>query len=146
MAGTEPYTRSQDTALLVVRVVVGAVFMYAGTAKWAFWSAPPQGLSGTLLKIMLLLSIVEPLGSAALLLGVLTRWAASGLGIIMVGSLYFVRSMMHAGVFTSTQGTGLDYNLLLLAGCIALAAFGAGKWSVDAILQKTSPSPIHSGT
>jgi uncharacterized membrane protein YphA (DoxX/SURF4 family) len=30
----------------------------------------------------------------------------------------------------------LDYNLLILAGCIALIAFGAGGWSVDAIRKK----------
>jgi uncharacterized membrane protein YphA (DoxX/SURF4 family) len=65
----------------------------------------------------------------------LTRWAAAGLGIIMVGAVYFVRVTMKAGFFTSPQGTGLDYNLLILAGCIALVAFGAGRWSVDARLK-----------
>jgi putative oxidoreductase len=78
------------------------------------------------------LSIVEPLGSLALAFGVLTRWAAAGLGIIMVGAIYYARTSLHAGVFTGPQGTGLDYNLLILAGCIVLVAFGAGGWSVDA--------------
>jgi uncharacterized membrane protein YphA (DoxX/SURF4 family) len=30
----------------------------------------------------------------------------------------------------------VDYNLLILASCIALIAFGAGGWSVDAIRRK----------
>ena len=127
-----PYTRAQDAALLVLRLVVAAVFMYAGTAKWPFWSAPAEGMSVTLLNVVRFLSIVEPLGSLALILGVLTRWAAAGLGIIMVGAIYYARTSLHAGVFTAPQGTGLDYNLLLLAGCIVLIAFGAGGWSVDA--------------
>jgi putative oxidoreductase len=127
-----PYTKAQDTALLVLRLVVAAVFMYAGTAKWPFWSAPAEGMSVTLLNVVRFLSIVEPLGSLALIFGVLTRWAAAGLGIIMVGAVFYARLTLHASVFTAPQGTGLDYNLLILAGCIVLLAFGAGGWSVDA--------------
>ena len=132
-AGITPYNKTQDTALLVLRLVVAAVFLYAGSAKWPFWATWPEGMSVVLLNLTRLLSIVEPLGSLALLLGLLTRWAAAGLGIIMVGAVYFARFTLGASLFTSPQGTGLDYNLLLLAGCIALFAFGAGAWSVDAI-------------
>lgn len=92
-------------------------------------------------KRLKFLSIVEPLGSLALLLGVLTRWTAAGLGIIMVGAIFFARLTLHAGLFTTPQGTGLDYNLLILAGCIALIAFGAGGWSLDAIRKKASAPP-----
>jgi putative oxidoreductase len=122
--------------LLVLRLVVAAVFLYAGSAKWPFWSAAPEGMSGLLLNLMKFLSIVEPLGSVALVLGFLTRWAAAGLGIIMVGAIVFARLTMHTGLFTSPQGTGLDYNLLILAGCVALTAFGAGRWSVDALRRR----------
>lgn len=138
-AGTgriQPYTDVQDTALLVMRLVVAAVFLYAGTAKWPFWSAAPEGMSVVLLNIIKLLSIVEPLGSLALLLGVLTRWAAAGLGIVMVGAIFYSRITAHADLFTGPQATGLDYNLLILAGCIVLLAFGAGGWSLDAIRKK----------
>ena len=135
----QPYTKIQDTALLVLRLVVAAIFLYAGFAKWPFWSTPPEGMSAVMLNLMKFLSIVEPLGAVALLLGTLTRWAAAGLGIIMVGAVYFVRVTMKAGFFTSPQGTGLDYNLLLLACCIALVAFGAGRWSVDAIRRPGRP-------
>lgn len=125
--------RVQDTALLVLRLVVAAVFLYAGSAKWPFWATPPEGMSVVMVNVLLLLSVVEPLGGVALVLGVLTRWAAAGLGIIMVGAIFYVRLTMHVGLFTTPQGTGLDYNLLILAGCIVLVAFGAGGWSLDAI-------------
>jgi putative oxidoreductase len=128
-----PYTKVQNIALLVLRLVVAGIFLYAGSAKWPFWSAPPEGMSVLLLNVMKLLSVVEPLGSLALLLGLLTRWVAAGLSIIMVGAIFYSRLMLHAGLFTTPQGTGLDYNLLILAGCIALVAFGAGSWSLDAI-------------
>jgi uncharacterized membrane protein YphA (DoxX/SURF4 family) len=41
----QPYTKVQNTALLVLRLVVGAIFLYAGSAKWPFWSATPEGMS-----------------------------------------------------------------------------------------------------
>jgi putative oxidoreductase len=132
----QPYTKVQDTALLLLRLVVAAVFLYAGTAKWPFWSSPPAGMSVVLHNVLKFLSIVEPLGSLALLLGVLTRWAAAGLGIIMVGAIFYARLTLHAGLFTSPLGTGLDYNLLILAGCVALIAFGAGGWSFDGMRKK----------
>jgi uncharacterized membrane protein YphA (DoxX/SURF4 family) len=72
----------------------------------------------------------------------LTRWAAAGLAIIMVGAIFFARLTMHAGLFTTPQGTGLDYNLLILAGCIALTAFGAGDWSLDAIRKNASADAV----
>ena len=136
METTQPYTRAQNNALLVLRLVVAAIFLYHTSAIWPFWSVPPKGMSVMLLNVLKFLSIVEPLGGVALLLGVLTRWAAAGLGAIMVGAIFFGRLALHAGLFTTQQGTGLDYNLLILAGCVALIAFGAGGWSVDAIRKK----------
>ena len=130
-AHSQPYTPMQESALIVLRLVVAAVFLYAGTAKWPLWSAPMPGMSPLLHNLIRFLAIVEPLGAVALLLGFLTRWAAAGLAIIMVGAVVFSRVTMHTSLFTGQQGAGLDYNLLLLAGCVALLAFGAGRWSVD---------------
>jgi putative oxidoreductase len=132
----QPYTRFQETALLVLRLIVAAIFLYAGYAKWGFWSAAPEGMSAGMVNLVKFLSIVEPLGGVALVVGFLTRWAAAGLAIIMVGAIFFLRLAMQTGFFTTAQGAGLDYNLLILGGCIALVAFGAGSWSVDAIRKK----------
>lgn len=130
------YSWVQNAALLLLRLVVAAVFLYAGTAKWPFWSSPLEGMSAVMHNVVRFLSVVEPLGGVALVLGFLTRWAAAGLAIIMVGAIYYAGLTLHAGLFTSPQGTGLDYNLLILAGCVVLVAFGAGGWSVDAMRKK----------
>jgi putative oxidoreductase len=137
----QPYTRFQETALLALRVIVAAIFLYAGYAKWGFWSAAPEGMSAGMVNLVKFLSIVEPLGGMALIAGFLTRWAAAGLAIIMVGAIFFLRFTMQAGFFTTPQGAGLDYNLLILGGCMALVAFGAGSWSVDARLEKGRGDP-----
>ena len=74
----QPYTRIQETALLALRVIVAAIFLYAGYAKWGFWSAAPEGMSAGMVNLVKFLSIVEPLGGMALVAGFLTRWAAAG--------------------------------------------------------------------
>ena len=84
---------------------------------------------------MKLLSIVEPLGALALILGFLTRLAASGLSIIMVGAILVTQFVMQVGFATPT-GPGWNFPLAVLAGCITLIAFGAGRWSVDAKWRK----------
>lgn len=128
--------KTQDGALLFLRLIVGSVFIWAGYAKWFIWSAPMEGMTPMMINLTKLLSIVEPLGGIALVIGFLARWAGAGLAIIMAGSLYFVYSMYWNGFFTGMNGVGMDYNVLLLAGSVVLMAFGAGSWSVDALCCK----------
>lgn len=126
----------QDTSLFILRLVTAAIFLSAGIAKWSMWAAPLEGMSPMMWNLTRLLAVVEPLGGLALIAGFLTRWAALGLAIIMAGSLYFVRVLMNAAFFTGLQGIGMDYNVLILASCIVLLAFGPGKWSVEAVMKK----------
>jgi putative oxidoreductase len=112
--------------------------MWAGLAKWFVWSGPPPEMADWMINLTTLLSVVEPLGAVAVIFGFLTRWAAAGLAIIMLGSLYFVYFMFHVGIFTSEKGAGMDYNLLLLAGSLVLVAFGPGGLSLDALRRTRS--------
>ena len=131
----QTYTKLQETALLVLRVIIGAIFLHAGYVKWPFWSAAPEGMSAGMVNLLKFLSIVEPLGGVALVAGFLTRWAATGLAIIMVGAIFILQLTMQVG-FATPQGPGWNFPLAVLGGCIALMAFGAGSWSVDAIWRK----------
>jgi uncharacterized membrane protein YphA (DoxX/SURF4 family) len=72
----------------------------------------------------------ELLGGVALLLGALTRLAAAGVIIIQLGAVYTVTA--YKG-FASPRvgGAGYDYNIALLAMCLALIVLGAGALSVD---------------
>jgi len=124
----------QNASLLIMRLVIAAVFLFAAWAKWRFISADPTG--GGQAGLIWFLIIVEPLGALGLALGLLNRWAASGLAIIMVGAIVVTRLTYGAGFFTDQNGTGLDYNFLILAGCLVLATFGAGRWSLDALRKK----------
>lgn len=132
-----PYTAPQNAALLVLRMIVAIIFFHAGIAKWFLWSIEPmEGLPVWLHYVMLFLSIAEPIGAAALIAGFLTRAAAACLAIIMIGSIPVSHFLMSVPFFTAPQLPGWDANLMILGGCLALAAFGAGAWSVDALRRK----------
>jgi putative oxidoreductase len=130
MLGTS--LKFQNFSLLVLRFVIAAIFLFAAYAKLAFWSAAPPGISPVMLNLIKFLSIVEPLGAIALILGIFTRLAATGLGMIMIGAIVILYFTMVVGFFTQPQAIGLDYNFLIFAGCLILMAFGAGKISIDA--------------
>lgn len=125
----------QDAALFVLRLIIAAIFLYAGYAKLTFWSAPPEGMPTGMVNLIKFLSIVEPLGGLAIAIGFLTRWAAAGLAIIMVGAIFIMQFMMGVG-FSTAQGPGWDFPLAILGGCLVLMAFGPGTWSVDAMGKK----------
>ncbi|TSC57612.1 MAG: Uncharacterized protein Greene041619_1040 [Candidatus Peregrinibacteria bacterium Greene0416_19] len=130
----QPSVKLQDAALLAVRLITAAIFLYAGYAKWGMWSAAPEsmGMSAGMWNFMKFLSIVEPIGAVALIAGFLTRSAAAGLAVIMLGAISLMQFTMGIGFATPT-GAGWNFPLAVLAGCIALMAFGAGSWSVDAM-------------
>lgn len=120
-----------DWGLLALRLTLGAIFLYHGVMKWGMWnlSASPQ-MSEGMVNLFRFLSIVEPLGGAALLFGFLTRWASLGLGIIMLGAIWY--KMKLWGIpFTSGQATGWEFDLVNLAVCVHLLFAGAGKFSID---------------
>jgi putative oxidoreductase len=82
-------------------------------------------------SIQLLVAWGELLGGIALLLGILTRWAALGLIIIQIGAIYMVT---WAQGFSSLQGGGYGYNVALIAMLLALVLLGGGAYAVDRLL------------
>lgn len=132
----EKNTIYQNATLFVLRIIIAIIFLYAGIAKWPFWSVTDNSIPAGMLLIIKFLSIVEPLGALALILGILTRWAAAGMVIIMIGAIIVLVFTMNTSFFTQPQAPGWDYNLLILGGSLAIAAFGAGRWSVDYLMKR----------
>ena len=123
------YTKYQNAALLILRIITAAIFYVAAYYKLPFWSGAPEGVSPFMLFVTRLLSIAEPLGATAVLLGFLTRLAAGGLILILLGAIFVMQFMYGIGFVTPTSA-GWNMPLAALGGCLALAAFGAGRWSV----------------
>ena len=123
-------TTSQNASLFILRIITASIFYVAAYFKFPFWSGAPAGMSTFLVFSMRLLSIVEPLGATAVLFGFLTRWAAAGLIIILIAAIY-VSITVYGIRFVMPTYPGWNFPLAMIGGCLILASFGAGKWSVD---------------
>lgn len=86
--------------------------------------------------IALLVIVSEFLGPVALVLGMLTRLAALGIGAVMVGAIATVHAKQ--GFFMNWHGQkageGFEYHILAIAIALALVLHGAGRFSLDRML------------
>lgn len=126
----------ENVSLIVLRLIIAAIFISAAYAKVYVWKGDPVSLrtSAEMINLLRFISVAELLGGAALLVGVLTRAAAVGLAIIMVGAIGMMQFAFGIG-FSTNGGPGWSYPLAVLGGCLALIAFGAGTWSIDRLMM-----------
>ena len=80
----------------------------------------------------------ELLGGVALLVGILTRVAALGLIVIQAGAIWAVTGLQG---FSVARGGGYEYNLALIAMCLALVVMGGGTWAVDRLFRRRTVNP-----
>ena len=130
-------SNSKPWGLTVLRVVVGAVFLIHGCQKLFVFGfhgvaaflgplgVPAPGVAAVVV------TLVEFVGGALLVLGLFTRWAALLLAIDMVVAILLVH--LKHGFFNQQQG--YEYPLTLLAATIALALAGSGAASVDGVIR-----------
>ncbi len=121
-----------DWGLLALRIGVGVTFLVHGGQKRVMWGMQPSAqLSAGTLNLLRVLSIAEPLGGLATLVGLLTQVAAAGFILVMVGAIRLKITQLHKGF--SGEG-GWEFELLLLVGAIALLLLGAGKFALDRVV------------
>ena len=121
-----------DWSLLVLRLIVAATFLAHGKTKWAMWNTKPSDqMPASMLNIMRLLSICEPLGAVALIVGFLTQLAALGLTIIMLGAINLKVNKMKAPFAVTRDKPGWEFELLIVGGTIVLFFSGAGIYALD---------------
>ena len=132
-----PSRRQIDTALAILRVVLGVTFILHGGQKlfvfgfagvsgaFAQMGIPAPGLLGPFV------AFVEFFGGIAILLGLLTRLAALGVAATMAVAILTVH--LKNGFFAPM---GVEFPLSLLGSAIALIITGAGDFSVDALIGK----------
>ena len=123
-----------DLALLLLRIGLGTVFLVHGTGKRKLWKAQPSTqLPAGLLRTLRLLSIAEPAGGLAVLVGFLTQLAALGLALVMLGALRFLIVKAHRA-FTTDTAAGWEFEFMLLVVAVALALMGGGRFALDRAL------------
>jgi len=123
---------SNNIQLLVGRVLMSVIFLMSGFGKlgavegtagyMASMGVPAPGLT------VWLVIALEILGGIAILVGFFTRYAAWALAAFCVASGY----LGHYQPEDQMQMISFMKNLAMAGGFLALAAAGAGSFSVDA--------------
>jgi putative oxidoreductase len=165
----------RDWATLPARLGLAVVMFPHGAQKAFGWfggdglaaTVATMGEQGLPVIVPVLVVLAETLGSLALLVGLLGRLAALGIGLVMLGAIYLVH--LPHGFFmnwTGRQaGEGFEYHLLALALTMVVMIKGSGALSVDRLLTRgreasvpadgrhvgaaapdTDPSPAHPET
>lgn len=123
--------------LLLLRVVLGSIMAAHGSQKlFGWWGGP--GLNGTAgmcsnfaYRVPFLmacgLGLAEFGGGIALATGFLTPLGALAVTVVMLNAVYLIH---WANGFFNANG-GFEFNLLIAASAVALAATGPGRFSLD---------------
>jgi len=136
---TDIHDRSAvDWSILIIRVVVGVIFTAHGAQK-LFGAFGGPGLSAVV-KMMgplgYLVTVGEFFGGLGLVFGVLSRFSAASIILIMLGAI----AMVHAkfGFFMNWAGNqageGFEYHLLAVAALLPIVIVGPGRFAVRRLL------------
>lgn len=129
------------TGLLIIRLVIGLVFIGHGAQKLFGWFGGygPKGTGGWMDSIgmkpgvlaAVAAGLVEFVGGAAFAAGLFTPVAAVLIALTMVVAIVKV----HAPNGFWNTSNGYEFNLILIAVLVGVALTGAGEYSLDALLQ-----------
>lgn len=129
-----PSTIRTDTALLVLRLMIGLAFLLHGLDKVGDIGAVKDSFTGLgipLPELMApLVTFTELLGGIALMVGLLTPLVGLALAVNMLVAWLTV----HTGKGFFVAEGGPELVLVLGVAALAIAIAGAGRFSLDAVL------------
>lgn len=145
MSTSEQTTWVTDAALAIVRVVLAWIFTYYGAGKLFGWFNGP-GIHRTAIYFSttahlhpggffaVLGGVIEFGGALALFFGLGSRLA----GLALVGDqvMAIITVTGKNGINSLTSTPGYEFNLTLVALALVVVAFGAGQWSIDALVSR----------
>jgi putative oxidoreductase len=127
----------QNAFSLAARLLFVFLFLPAGFGKLTGFAGTVGYIESVGLPLASIAAVVailvEVLGGVALLVGYRTRTAAVVLAAFtLVASLFFHAYWSSPADQAFVQQLLFNKNVAIVGGLLALAAFGAGQWSVDA--------------
>ena len=137
---------SDDIGAFIARITLGIVILPHGLQKLlglfggAGFSDTVEFFVGSGLPafVAILIIIGESFGALGLILGFLSRIAAFGITIVMLGAIVTVH--LQNGFFMnwggSGAGEGFEYHLLAVGLGLIVLVKGGGIWSIDRAISK----------
>jgi putative oxidoreductase len=139
------FRTSDDIGAFIARITLGVVMLPHGLQKLLglFGGAGFSGTveffvgSGLPAFIAVLIIISESFGSLGLIFGFLSRLAALGVVIIMLGAIVTVH--IKNGFFMNWSGSGpgegFEFHLLAIGLGLVVLFKGGGAWSLDRVIS-----------
>ncbi|MGG3640534.1 DoxX family protein [Bacillus gobiensis] len=129
-----------DTGLLLIRLVIGLLFVGHGAQKLFGWFGG-HGLKGTGgwfesmgmkpgVTMALAAGLAELIGGVLFALGLFTPLA----GVIIAGTMVMAIVKVHGPNGLWATENGYEYNLVLLTTAIGIALTGPGQYAIDALI------------
>jgi putative oxidoreductase len=115
-----------------IRAAMGTIFIVHSLKKfdpsWQEWlitiGAPPE--------MQIPIALAELIGGICLVVGVLTRVAASIMAVILLGAIFHIR--WENGFFISDGGW--EWDLIMLAAVLTIIVAGPGRISISHLVKK----------
>jgi putative oxidoreductase len=126
-----------NAALLSIRIASGLAFLYHGSAILfgAFGGPGPQGFAAFIHApaiVGYLVGLAQFFGGLAILTGILTRFGAVCVVIVLLGAIF----MVHLPHGYDVAKGGMEYALTQLLIALALLLTGAGDYSFTSRLPE----------
>ena len=121
----------QAAAALAARLAIAWIFVIEGADKISNYGAvgaymEANGISAALLPLVIL---TELGGGVLIVLGFFTRFAA----VALAGFCMLAAGLFHWNFADLGQWINFNKDIAIAGGFLALAAFGAGNWSLDTL-------------
>lgn len=117
--------RYYEWSMLVLRLSLGTIFLAHGLQKLSGFEGILQYFASLGLPAVLayMVTAIESIGGACLILGLFTRSAALGIIMVMLGAIVSVK-------FSKGFFNGYEYDISLLAIAVALVLSGSNTLSL----------------
>lgn len=127
----QPFLVFSDWGILILRVVLGLILLVHGWPKIKNLKATGEGFQAMGFKPAIfwgvVVAVIEFFGGLALILGLLTQIIALLVAVQFLVAILKVKA--KRGLVN-----GYEFDLLILAAALALAALGGGVFSADSFL------------
>ncbi|NOJ32991.1 MAG: DoxX family protein [Candidatus Nitrosocosmicus sp.] len=121
----------QDITHFGIRITIGAIFIAHSLGKFESSFAENLPNMGLPAEMQIPIALAELVPGILLIIGGLTRISASLLSIVMLGAIFVAK-----GAQSFAGRGGVEFETLILAGCLLIIVIGPGRMSISYILKK----------